>query len=77
MVDVAESKEDRFKRLAAQRVPQALKRISLIAKLANRSSYAYTEEQVQKIVIALREEVTRLEAAFAPKSGGSKPQFQL
>ena len=77
MVDVVESKEDRFKRLASQRVPQAIKRISLIGKLANRSSYAYSDEQVQKIVLALREEITRLEAAFAPKSGDSKPQFQL
>ena len=77
MVDVSESKEDRFKRLASQRVPQALKRISLIAKLANRSSYAYTDEQVQKIVASLREEVNRLEAAFTPKRESSKPTFQL
>ena len=77
MVDVVESKEDRFKRLAEQRVPAALKRISLISKLSNRSSYAYSDEQVQKIVASLREEVNRVEAAFAPKSGGSKPQFQL
>ena len=77
MADVAESKEDRFKRLAEQRVPAALKRISLITKLANRSSYAYSDEQVQKIVASLRDEVNRVEAAFAPKGAGSKPQFQL
>ena len=77
MADVTETKEDRFKRLASQRVPQALKRISLIAKLANRSSYAYTEEQVRTIVTSLREEVSRLEIAFAPKGAGSKPTFQL
>ena len=77
MPDVAESKEDRFKRLAEQRVPAALKRINLIGKLSNRSSYAYADEQVQKILASLRDEVSRVEAAFAPKSGGSKPQFQL
>ena len=77
MADVAESKEDRFKRLAEQRVPAALKRISLIAKLSNRSSYAYTDEQVQKIIASLREEVNRVEAAFTKTREGSKPQFQL
>ena len=76
MADVAESKEDRFKRLAEQRVPAALKRISLIAKLSNRGSYVYTDEQVQKIIASLREEVNRVEAAFT-KTSGSKPQFQL
>ena len=77
MADVAESKEDRFKRLAEQRVPAALKRISLISKLSNRSSYAYTDEQIQKIVTSLRDEVSRVEAAFTRTTGGAKPQFQL
>ena len=77
MADVNESKEDRFKRLAQQRVPAALKRIGLIAKLANRSSYAYTDEQTQHIIASLREEVGRVEAAFNKTPGGSKPQFQL
>ncbi len=77
MVEPTESKEDRFKRLASKRVAEALKRVSLIAKLANRSTYAYTEEQVQKILASLREEVSRVEAAFAPKGGESKQSFQL
>lgn len=76
MVEGAETKEDRFKRLAEQRVPAALKRISLITKLSNRGSYAYTDEQVQKIIASLREEVGRVEAAFT-KTSGAKPQFQL
>ena len=77
MADMAETKEDRFKRLAEQRVPAALKRISLITKLSNRSSYAYSDEQVQKIIASLRDEVNRVEAAFTRTSGGAKPQFQL
>ena len=77
MADVTESKEDRFKRLAEQRVPAALKRISLIGKLSNRSSYAYTDEQIQKIISSLRDEVSRVEAGFTRKSEGTKPQFHL
>ena len=77
MPDVSETKEDRFKRLAEQRVPAALKRISLIAKLSNRSSYAYTDEQIQKIIASLRDEVSRVEAAFTKTRGASNPSFQL
>jgi uncharacterized small protein (DUF1192 family) len=77
MSDVAESKEDRFKRLASKRVNEALKRITLVGKLSNRSTYAYSAEQSEQVIAALRLEVDRIEAKFTKPAGGSTASFQL
>jgi hypothetical protein len=48
---------EKFVRLATKRVSNALKSIQLIGNLSNRSNYDYTDEDVQKILRALQEEV--------------------
>lgn len=52
-------KDDRekFVRLATKRVSNALKAIQLIGNLSNKSNYDYAEEDVQKILKALQEEL--------------------
>lgn len=62
---VAETKAERFGRLAVRRVNDAVKRISRVANLANRSSYEYTDEQSGKIIFALRDALNSVEDAFA------------
>ena len=42
-------KYNRFKRLASKRIPKALNSIKLIGNLSNRSVYAYSEEDCEKI----------------------------
>ena len=64
-----ESKNDRFKRLAELRVNNALKQISLIGNLANKSSYAYSEEEYKKIIKTLKHAVHKVEQAFSDKDG--------
>jgi hypothetical protein len=59
-----ESKSDKFKRLAAKRVVNAIQKIELITNLSA-SSYEYTPEQVEKIVTALQGSVDKVKAAFA------------
>ena len=49
----AESKHDKFKRLATQRVSNAIKKIELIGHLSG-SSYESTQEEVEKIFMALQ-----------------------
>jgi len=58
--------EDRakFVRLATKRVSNALKAIQLIGNLANKSNYDYTEEDVQKILKALSEELSACRKKF-------------
>lgn len=58
--------EDRakFVKLASARVTKALKDIQLIANLANRSNYDYTDEDVTKIFKALNEEIAACKKRF-------------
>ncbi len=73
-----ESKEQRFQRLATKRTQAALQKIRLISNLAG-PSYAYTPEQVAKIIGALRTAVHALEAKFNRVRGsqGAETSFSL
>lgn len=54
----------KFVKLASARVTKALKDIQLIANLANRSNYDYTDEDVTKIFKALNEEIAAAKKRF-------------
>lgn len=64
----AESKADRFRRIAGKRTAEALTAIEKIGHTSRSATYEYTDEQVDKIVTALREKVDGVEAAL--KNGG-------
>ena len=70
------NKRAAFVRLASNRTEKALKAISTLAHLANRRSYSYTEKDVSKIILALRREVSDLEALFK-KSDKKSINFKL
>jgi transcription elongation GreA/GreB family factor len=67
----------KFVELAEKRVSKAIKDIRLIGNLSNRSNYSYTEEDVRKIVKALKDEIDALKARFEAKGSDSKPVFKL
>lgn len=48
-----ESKEDLFNRLAKQRVEKVLKALRILGNCSNKSNYAYTPEQIDKMAITL------------------------
>lgn len=54
----------KFVKLASSRVTRALNDIKLIANLANRSNYDYTDEDVAKIFKALNEEIAACRKRF-------------
>jgi hypothetical protein len=58
-----ESREEKFVRLALQRMPNVQKHMRLIGNLA---AYPHTEEQRLKILTELRKLVAEVESAFAP-----------
>ncbi len=59
-----ETKRDKFVRLAENRMNNALKQIQLLSNLSNTRAYEYTEEDIQKIVKALKNAVSELEHSF-------------
>jgi hypothetical protein len=68
-------KRAKFVELTNKRVNAAIKKISLIGNLSNKSSYEYTAEDVEKIEAALLAEV---DAAIARFSGSvDKDAFAL
>jgi hypothetical protein len=71
-----ESKSDKFRRLANARVAPTLAKIRRIGKLASRSSYSYSDEQVASIMRALDDEVDSVRRAFAGATTDA-PLFRL
>lgn len=71
-------KRDRFVELAQARVTRAAQTIRLIGNLANANNYAYSEEDVHKIVAALDSEMKLLKAKFQTAlSKRAKDKFKL
>ena len=70
-------KRENFIRIAESRVSRAIDSIRVIGNLSNRSNYEYDENDVQTIIKALQNEVTRLRLQFETKAGKSKQQFKL
>ena len=53
-------KNYKFSKLASKRLPKAKKAIKLIGNLSNKSSYKYTDEEVDKIFKSLSKAMSRL-----------------
>ena len=61
---MAESKHDKFVRLAEARTNNALKQIGLIGNLSNTSAYEYSYEDVEKIIKTLKKSINELEDTY-------------
>ena len=72
----AESKHDKFKRLAMQRVPNAIKKIELIGNLAS-SGYEYTPEEVEKIFTSIQQVLDNTKARFSKSKKEETGKFEL
>lgn len=57
-------KRARFKKLAAYRTNEVLKRLKILGNCANRSAYDYTEEEVNKIFSEIERKVREIKAKF-------------
>lgn len=72
----AETKHDKFKRLATPRVTNALKKIELIGNLAT-SSYEYAPEEVEKIFTALQQTLDSTKNRFSKSKKEETKKFEL
>ena|ERR1700726_4205735 len=68
-------KAAKFRSIGTKRVNTALKRIAMIGHLSNRSSYAYTDGDIKKLVSTLRTAIDRMEARFTPSAKESEFSF--
>lgn len=60
-----ESREERFIRMGQTRMNKVLDSIRLLKNLSNRSSYSYTDEQVDKMFQTIDMAVTDAKNSFA------------
>ena len=73
----ARNKREKFLELANKRVSRTLKDIGLVANLANRRNYDYTEEESRKIVKTLQAKVDQVKRDFESGLETSKNKFEL
>jgi hypothetical protein len=71
---VTETKAEAFARLAPDRVLKIIERMRSLGKLANRSHYDYSPEDIDAIVTMLGAELDALEGRFRVNS---PPSFHL
>jgi hypothetical protein len=71
------SKHNKFRDLAESRTNKALDAIGRISNLSNRSLYEWDEAEVRKVLKALRDSVTEVEARFASPKGKVTAKFKL
>jgi len=70
-------KRDNFVRLAEARVSKAMQSIRVIGNLANRNNYEYSDDDVRRIVSALRSEIDSLQGRFSKSDARDRPTFKL
>ena len=70
------TRDERFKRLAEQRVNAVLDKLRLLGQLSNRSNYEYTDAQAEAIFKAIQKDINETKAKFR-EGGKEKERFTL
>lgn len=70
-------KRDRFKNVAGKRVQKVLDTIDSLAKCANKNNYEYDEEDVSKMMRALKHKIKILEMAYTSSTKSTKNTFKF
>jgi hypothetical protein len=69
-----ESRSERFKRLASKRTNDILEKIRILGNCYNKSSYEYTEEEINKIFSEIEKQLKLTKAKFL---AGKRERFKL
>ena len=67
----------KFVELAEKRVNRAIKDLRLVGNLSNKSNYSYTDQDVKKIMNALKSALDEMKARFDRNTDGDSGQFKL
>jgi hypothetical protein len=73
----AESKRERFVRLAESRTSNAIRAIRTIGKLGNKAQYDFDESDIRKITGALTKEIDAMKARMADRGAKDVVEFKL
>ena len=57
-------RRERFENVAAKRTQKILDLLDILGNCANRSNYEYTDEDVRKMLSAIKEKTKSIEAIF-------------
>lgn len=76
-VDGYSSKRLKFRSIAESRTNKAVDAIARIGNLSNRSLYEWEEVELRKVLKALRDAVSEVEARFASPKGKIGSKFTL
>jgi hypothetical protein len=68
---------EKFIELAEKRVTKAIKDMRLVGNLANKTNYAYTEEDAKKILAVFENEVKNMRRKFENTSSDEEIAFKL
>lgn len=72
------SRRERFEKVAARRTQNILDSLDSLSKCSNRNNYDYSENDVRKMIKAIKEKLAQTENAFANEiSKSSKNQFKF
>ena len=69
------TRRENFKRLATARTNEILRRIKILGNCSNRSSYDYTEEEVNKVFSEIERKIREVKAKFTFPNKGK--EFKL
>ena len=69
-----ESRHERFKRVASKRTNEILEKIRILGNCSNKSSYEYTEEEVNKIFSEIDKQLKLTKSKFL---AGRRERFKL
>lgn len=70
---MAETKNERFRRLAESRGNRLIREIQILGNLSNRKNYAYTPEEVSALFGPIEDELARTKGLFGEdKTAGGK-----
>ncbi len=69
-----ETRHERFKRIASKRTNDILEKIRILGNCSNKSSYEYTEEEINKIVSEIDKHLKLTKAKFLV---GKRERFKL
>ena len=72
-----ESKNDKFRRIAAGRTNKILSTLTLLGNCSNRILYEYTDEEVDKIFDAIQSKLDETKTKFQPKKGKKEEAFSF
>lgn len=63
-----ETKNERFRRLAASRGDRLIREIALLGNLASRKNYEYSPEEVEQLFEPIERELRAVRALFDPEA---------